>query len=854
MQHSWRRLASETFRWHAKCLRQHSGFTISGTFFRPKTCLTTFRATHGLTRAFHSPSNGSLPVPPENAFPEEPVPEPSLSQISFEASRAIKIAVSEGNLADAFLVLNSIHYANNKQEPTLLMDKLSGMMSFKAFQLEAIPFQQGTPIRLAAHSLLHSLLREGYLEEACRLSEQLMNQGIRIQGKSLDTLFDVLTEPPPTPARVPVTAHTELWTANVLNASLQQPHIQHVGGSYALHLLNVARQSRQRRSRNMFKTLITLCIINGEIIAASLLFGLLVKDWNARVVEMENAPTSLGKKQGRRVREVNNRQTAWPSENRMHEIINSIDRHLRTRDYAIEGEHEASLQALANLAVLLDNRLIPFRAVGPLIRLIREAQHLKGKVHIPDITTGEMHEVSASVYFDAVLTRLSDSLPRFKVRHGSSRLPLTKSGEILPALDKSCYHELLIHALHNQRSTERTDAIFEHMTKARHPPLQPDAMTADIYRRGAILVDREELWTMAASFEGIDASRKEGVSMAQEYASSLMRYNTVESFCSKIDFLVEAGHPELVVGYVKRILMIRVKDKKDTKNRWKRLRHVMKLGPRVFVSILNALQKAGETTFATEVWELAREAQALSWTDRCLHAWTLPIEAYTIMINLYGAEGRRAMLMRRVQKEDGTSAIEANDKLEMPVGWGRQVMAHKRRNRYNSRGAVGQRMAFYVYNSAFIAHERFASRRPKSGRFHEDHKLPEVDRMFFAMILDVVSRHRHMRPRSKRQRLGRAKKVLAKAEWFFATTGRAPRKSNPALLHVGAEMRERGLPIPIGIQPFFVGQRIPYKDVKAWRRKSMYRLKVKRTRWRARREQEKQRVALEDRYVDSLTQ
>jgi hypothetical protein len=33
----------------------------------------------------------------------------------------------------------------------------------------------------------------------------------------------------------------------------------------------------------MFKTLITLCLINGEIILASLIFGVLVRDWQKRV-------------------------------------------------------------------------------------------------------------------------------------------------------------------------------------------------------------------------------------------------------------------------------------------------------------------------------------------------------------------------------------------------------------------------------------------------------------------------------------------------------------------------------------------------------------------------------------------
>lgn len=452
MLHSWRRLASETL--HLPCFRRPIYFRRLTTAVKPN----------------HPPSQ---------------------APIAYEASKAIKVAVSEGSLADAFLLLNSIHIANTKS-PSLLMDRLSGMMA--PFQVEPIPFRKGTPIRLAAHSLLHSLMREGYLEEACKLSEQLMKQNIRIHYKSLDVLFGVLTEHPPTTPRVPVQAHQEVWTANILKSeSLEQRHIQHFGGSYALRLLHVARQSRQKRSRNMFKTLITLCIINGEIIAASLLFGILVKDWNARAVEeLETQKKEKTKKKkeppqkGSAIRKVQQRQTAWPSENRLVDILTSIERHLKVRDYAIEGEHEAALQALANLAVLLDQRLIPFQAVAPLLRLLRHAAQLDGTVNVPNADTQEMHTVQAPVFFASVLDNLSTRLPKHHAPNKTAHTLRVLNKGFLPALDRHSYNQLVIWALHHKRDTEHAKNIVYHLTCIRRPTIQPDAMMADSYHCAAI--------------------------------------------------------------------------------------------------------------------------------------------------------------------------------------------------------------------------------------------------------------------------------------------------------------------------------------------------------------------------------
>ncbi|EGO01456.1 hypothetical protein SERLA73DRAFT_176729, partial [Serpula lacrymans var. lacrymans S7.3] len=54
------------------------------------------------------------------------------------------------------------------------------------------------------------------------------------------------------------------------------------GIRFAISLLFFARQHRQRCSEQAYQSIINACLVQGEIIVASLLFVILVKDWEVR--------------------------------------------------------------------------------------------------------------------------------------------------------------------------------------------------------------------------------------------------------------------------------------------------------------------------------------------------------------------------------------------------------------------------------------------------------------------------------------------------------------------------------------------------------------------------------------------
>lgn len=62
----------------------------------------------------------------------------------------------------------------------------------------------------------------------------------------------------------------------------------------AILFLHVLRHSRQRRTGKMFEALVDACLLQGEIVVGTLLFVLLVRDWQARRILQQAQPESGG--------------------------------------------------------------------------------------------------------------------------------------------------------------------------------------------------------------------------------------------------------------------------------------------------------------------------------------------------------------------------------------------------------------------------------------------------------------------------------------------------------------------------------------------------------------------------------
>ncbi|EAU80571.2 hypothetical protein CC1G_09968 [Coprinopsis cinerea okayama7 len=732
MQSSWRRLARETVsKWQTTCFRP-SNFCLK----RTKLSLfhhQHFRSIHAVAHAqqatsSHPPLDAGLHqtlrrAGREHAQEESDSPLPP-ARIASAAAQAVRFSVASGELPEAFLVLNSIHHANNKSTTTLLIDKLSGLVPFSAFKQSAIPFQEGTPIRLVSHSLLHSLLRHGHHDQAARLAEQLMQQGIRVHSKSLDLVFAALTNPKSTFKTLP--PPIQPFTSNILSATPSHTRIQHAGGAFALRLLDIARQSGHRRTRNMFKTLITLCVINGEIIAASLIFGLLVRHWNKQV-EADMAQNNVPETEGLTIRQaIKYRVTAWPSESRLDEILESINTGLSYKGEGVWGYYDDSLQALANLGVLLDHRLIPFASLSELIRLLSRGTQLAGFVEVPDEPGGPTRKVRASLYFSQVLTRLIQDLPSVEVEHASFRPPIKQNGGHMPALDLPSYNRLLRFAFEHRDWKQLSGTIWEHMVHQRSPPLKPDRYTVNIYQQAAANLKDPELWAHASHFSGISKPKQSNPeSLLEEYAATLrVRNQSTNEFVTKIDFLVSSGAPKLAARYFLSYLpgsnsVDKPAESVDQKVRIKNLKRAAQHGPRLFVSALNALMKAGRFATAEKVFLWGKKAELLSWEDRRIPAWVLPIEAYTIMLWVCEGQIRRYLVRAKAFSTYGSTRT-------------------RRRAEQNLDEAKAfHRAARLVFKTAIKDAKKFAGRKPRSRKFHRDHKPLAADALFFNAALSA---------------------------------------------------------------------------------------------------------------------
>jgi len=875
MQCIWRRCARHTL--HA--LPAHSK-ALRSTFSR------SFRA---LSTSFDLNSSTSPSLPPTPSIPTPNSSSQSFltpAQISLAASQAVRLSIANSDLSDAFLIVNSIRYAGLGDRRTSIL-KFSGIRDLKQFRASAVPFDSNVSPRLSSHALLHGLIRVGLSKKAGNLAQQMIESGIRIRSKTLETVFQAITHPSPNTGNItsPLLLKSSLEDSNIL--TLKHAMTNHHSTKFALRLLYLARRHRQKRTSNMFRTLMTLCVINGEIIIASLLFGIMVRDWQARMLQssIKPDPSSPGPilttQNETGVPVWYDRQAAFPSESCLHPMLDAIDQTLSS-DATDEGSQlyiRTALQALANIAVLLDEKRIPFQSISPIIRSLSACPRAPDKVWVPD-KAGQPERVEAYSYFHDVLGRLTNDLPTRNYLHP---VPSPKTS-MLPAMDRYGYNNLLQYALRHRRSGILAEKILHHMTIERIPPLKPDQATSTILLRNGTLLRRCEIVDKALNLmrDDQDVTRMDTIRRAVERGDN-------HTITTTITHLTSTGRPDVVVEllsiifpgflrpsdqavrdgefpdpakrkqvkypkplkhavklgpYVSSNQAVRDGEFADPAKRKKvkfpkQLKHAVKLGPYVFTSILNALQKIGRTGLTERVWKLAKDAEQASWKvdsdpDANFTPWCLPIHAYTIMIKLYAAEASRGSVNNNLDDE----ARKARHARQGVIGWGQFHPLVPRTS--NLRGALGRDQGLAVYHSVQTA----AQRIPEDFVIKHSLQLPKPDAYFFNAILDIVGRHSYMRPRRQRGRQALKKHQVKQAKLDYAHHGALSKVWDLTLLEIGKDMMQAGFAIPLGFQHLFVGRlplgakksppenkRIPYafprKEVKGSR--SLYRIPTTKT-------------------------
>ena len=671
------------------------------------------------------------------------------------------------------------------------------------------PAEKDVFLRLPSHEVLHGLVRVNQPEEASRLAKKMMMAGVPVRCKTLEAILRRMQRN--SEYSIPRMPMELLESSKVL--TLRPSMLSDRGTKFAIDLLMVARRTRQRRSKNMFRILIALCIVNGEIIAASLLFGILIRDWQAR-----NPTGSLVPEKGGSP--LPHPNTPFPTYYPLNEICKSVTRTLASDLLDVEYQlaFKASLQALANLATLLDDQAIAYPNIHPLLIALYKCPRVQERVWIYD-SHGNPELVVAYDYFHDVLYRFISSLPT----HPPA---LDEKKKMLPPLDIYDYNTLLNYALRHRNSISLAKDILYHMVLKRHQPLQPDTTTFNIIARSGTLL-RSEIADFAFS-----KFNKNGATLAPRTSESSLTPSTLRSLLKNISnqkqvkytlaahiaHLTATGQPHAVVDLLPIIFPTSNLPEKQKRGELyeQDLRQSMLLGPVVFTSILNALQKAGHTGLAEMVWKRARRVEKMSWTkevnDR-LQPWCLPVIAYTIMIKLYAAEARKGHFYGKEVDRSMPISIQRplpSIRHAQTEGWG--IRMNRSTSGPRTRSEMGRYLGMKIYRSMADSAENIRSKisklRDQGIPMHvkeNELKIPEPDVRFFNAILDIVGRQPHMPPRKLKHPPGIYKRQYRKTYMDYVWKGIRTKPPDPNLWEVGRDMMAAGFEIPFLYRKFFVG-------------------------------------------------
>ncbi|TFK83266.1 hypothetical protein K466DRAFT_529168 [Polyporus arcularius HHB13444] len=610
----------------------------------------------------------------------------SNAQVSRVAAQAVRMCICEGDFGDALYVVNSACHS-------VLRDPLHPEEhSDPSSKLQPIAFGRPVAPRLAAHAFLHGLVRKGYALKAQTYAKLMIQAGIPIQRKTMETVIaSVRTSPSILPRFGPFARVVPRRKSGQDILQLQPGTVTDACARAAVELLQTARTFGQQRTERMYYVLISTLLMQGEIIVATLLFALLMKDWEVRNVH-ELAPDQASKDwithdhlgvTPPSAAVLSN--TVYPDLKVMGSILDTIDRTFaRTSDSASGPALFPSLQSLALFAMFLDTGQLHTHRIASLIRTMYHCPKTDARVWI--LQDGQLVRVKAYPYFHDVLKRLVNSLA-----DTSQRTP--------PTLSRRAYNALLSYSLRHQFSPGMATKVLNHMCVRRSPPIAPDTVTYNILIRAGSLL--RQLHISEAALAALrSGSEKLGPDtgsltelMPQEFASvgavdsgqvssssavppkhpprsnftaALARSNTekldlpkevmsptvvpkvnTSTLTAFITHLTSTGHPESIVPVLFDLLPeLFLIDHPATNgasspllskmSRQQALRRAAQHGPYVYSSLINALSKAGEVGLAERVFILGQQAERASHISSfAVEPWRLSVEAYTSMMQCY---------------------------------------------------------------------------------------------------------------------------------------------------------------------------------------------------------------------------
>lgn len=755
------------------------------------------------------------------------------------------MSCANGAIPDALFIVNSLRCSSLPPQPPT---KKGGGLLMPKLDHEPIDFGQPVSPALSAHCLLHYFARNGMSLRARHLAERLMQDGTQIRAATLHAVIQCQT-----------------GRANFILArrpSERRPfeiltkQVEDEGTRLAVKLLLHARQHRQRCHEHTYQFIINICLVQGEIIVASLLFVLLIKDW-----EMKRAATQV-REQAKLTEELpatrhRSLHASSPPSKRILKMILSKAQEGMMLDAAEESNwprREAALQALCNLAGLLDARLLPYTDISSIIRTLYSVPKVPDKVWVRE--SGNQAMVQAHRYIHRVLLRLASD------PSSSSAGACPERSDAMPPLTHESYNALLHYALRHRQSTCLAKSLLHHMKHERHPPLRPVISTYNVIIRSGSLLRQNDLTELALQeLRKLEENRQHAImvkpSPVVSFAAGQSKVQSEEgskwtmalkhpkasqpplemplkadafTLTSYVQHVTATGNPDIVADILFRVLPeLSIIDHPSwgsvteeqrafmrTESRQMRLTRAISLGPWFFIVILNALCKAGKTGLAERVWLLAKQAERASWTGaigidgKPIKPWCLPIHAYTIMLQCYGAEARRGLELRRPKKpkaNDWTPKIGSNQ----VQGWARFVLAQNAASRkHRSRRALALLMGVTLYRimhraAAYIYDTLYELRDVGQVAL----KPPRPDARFFNAALQMFGQQPRTFQRSSHNAPAHWRHKATLANVQFSRLGVRPRNWNPFLGRVVKEMHALGFKVPSGFKRLFTG-RWPY--------------------------------------------
>ncbi|KAF8663580.1 hypothetical protein AX16_000924 [Volvariella volvacea WC 439] len=694
------------------------------------TCSSSFTSSAVKIRAAEVVNSPHPPLTSTHLSTTSPQAELTPAQISRAAAQAVRLSIQQQSLTDAYIIVNSIfrasHPSNSSSGPAQPPKSSRTLRLQKDFAEFTSLFGRDVSPRLSSHALLHGLVRMGLSRKAFKLAKLMMENGVPVRNRTLETVVRTLVPLPSTPSTVlnyaPIRS-SPLSKANTEQGpnKIRPAEVEHEGTRYALKLVMLARKTRGPGSDGLLDLLICACIINGEIIIASLLFGFLVKDLRHKTppVCAENFAQE-GDNSATRSTRFKGLGAMRKLDSPMEAILARINDALIDDSITTNPESRRTvLQALANLANHLDHRQLSTTRLAALIKTLYNCPRFDDDDLVTVLNRhGRVKVVKAYEHFNDVLVRLIKNLPS----HPPIPSPPTSTTkntrpchwpDRLVPLDRATYNSLLHYALRHRLSIQMAEAIIDHMTTKRHQPLSPDTATFNILIRSATLLRNQILSDGVLSMmkqsikaataapppalptQDASSTNPNSTSAPTPPAPILPVHADAYTISSYITHITSTGSPHLVLpilasqfpSFLSPLLPSgsspthfsqdnphpvnahRHKTARRLANReWARTG--ARLGPYFFTTVLNALTKARIYMLVQRVWSLAVSSERYSWTEDARRregveeGWVLPIQAYTIVMQAFEQEGKEKEklfreLGKKIERMDTLSAQES---------------------------------------------------------------------------------------------------------------------------------------------------------------------------------------------------